>query len=73
MDWDGFEMIKNIPTGDNRNVLRADEDFPVSDCGHVCCDERDDPNHDHSLDPADCASCHFWVGGNMSGSDRNEA
>lgn len=26
-------------------------------CGHICCDERDDPLHDHFLRPVDCPSC----------------
>lgn len=27
------------------------------DCGHVCCDERSDPLHDHFLGAADCPRC----------------
>ena len=27
------------------------------DCGHLCCDTRPDPFHDHFLDAAECPRC----------------
>lgn len=29
----------------------------LPDCGHLCCDERHDPLHDHFLAPHICPSC----------------
>ncbi len=29
----------------------------MTGCGHVCCDERTDPHHDHFLPSADCVHC----------------
>ena len=26
------------------------------DCGHICCDERSDPYHDHFLTPEQCCA-----------------
>lgn len=30
---------------------------PEHDCGHVCCDERQDPLHDHFLAASSCPRC----------------
>lgn len=27
------------------------------DCGHDCCDTRDNPYHDHTMAPEDCFIC----------------
>lgn len=29
----------------------------LSGCGHTCCEERGNPQHDHFLRPSDCPSC----------------
>lgn len=31
------------------------------DCGHLCCDERHDPQHDHFLDAGTCPSCAAYL------------
>jgi hypothetical protein len=30
---------------------------PLHDCGHVCCDDRSNPHHDHWLSPDECPTC----------------
>ena len=35
----------------------TDTDVEPFDCGHLCCDDRGDPYHDHFLTPAQCRSC----------------
>jgi hypothetical protein len=27
------------------------------DCGHICCDIRDNCNHSHPIEPDECAIC----------------
>jgi len=30
---------------------------PTTTCGHICCDEPNNPFHSHFLDPDSCAQC----------------
>jgi hypothetical protein len=29
----------------------------MADCGHVCCDHRNDNAHSHAVEPNDCLVC----------------
>jgi len=43
---DGANPVDDVSLADGRH-----------DCGHRCCDERDDPFHGHFLPADDCPRC----------------
>lgn len=51
---------RGVVIEDGRLVAGEGTPSPQHDCGHTCCDERNDPMHDHFLAADNCPSC---VGG----------